>query len=129
MTIFDLRSRDDIRRFIHSVAPSLAVLLISTGAVHQDVALLVMAMILAVFSDSLAHINSPDSFRRWFYPVLSALTLMLVGLGIVTNEQLTPYLAIIPVIIGGAVANKNTPGDAVEVIIEPAAAANDSPPS
>ncbi|ALF00465.1 holin [Mycobacterium phage BoostSeason] len=107
MSILDLRSRDDARRFIHSVAPAIAVLMVSMGVLDRNVAMLGVAVVLAVFNDTLAHINSSDSFRKWFYPVLTSATTMLIGLGMVTDEQLTPWIAIITILIGGGVAAKN----------------------
>lgn len=106
MSILDLKSRDDVRRFLHSVAPAVAVLMVSLGALDRNVAMLGVAVVLAFFNDTLAHINSPDSFRKWFYPVLTSVTTMLIGLGVVTDEKLTPWVAIVTILIGGGMAAK-----------------------
>lgn len=106
-SVLDLKSRDDIRRFIHSVAPAVAAVLVSAGMLGGNTAMLGVALVLSVFNDSLAHINSSDSFRKWFYPVLTSTTTLLIFFGVVTNEQVTPWISIVTILLGGGIAAKN----------------------
>ncbi|MFD7247928.1 hypothetical protein ACFV6Y_39025 [Streptomyces massasporeus] len=104
--VFGIKSRDDLRAFIHSTAPALVTFLVGVGALANSVAPYVLALVLAVFDAGLARLNTVDGFRKWLYPVLGAFSSLGIFLGIVTEVQIAPWLALIPVILGGGVASK-----------------------
>lgn len=108
MDVFALRTREDVRSFIHSTAPALVTFLVGVGALSNSVAPYVLALVLAVFDAGLSRLNTVDGVRKWLYPVLGALSSLGIFLGIVTEAQIAPYLALIPVILGGGIAAAKT---------------------
>lgn len=113
MTLFDIHTWGDVRAFIHSAAPGLAVLLVGVGALSGELAPLIVAIVLAVSDAGLSRVNTVDGFRKWLYPVLGALSALGIFLGIVTQQQISLWLSVIPILIGGGVAAANTNTSAV----------------
>lgn len=104
-----VRSWADVRALIHVVAPLLATIAVAKGWADENIAALVVTLLLAVLSPVLATINTANGFRRWFYPVFAAATGVLIALGYVTEGDVALWLPLITVFVGPAVALVNTP--------------------
>ena len=104
----NVRSWSDARALIHVAAPVLAAAAVASGWVDDNLATLIVTLVLAVFSPLLATVNTQDGFRRWFYPVAAAVAGVLVYLGWLTDAQWQVWLPVIVVFIGPAVAAANT---------------------
>lgn len=107
-SLLGIKTWSDLRAFIHTAIPGLAVFLVTMGILTATKANLVAALLLAVFDSTLSHINTADGFRRWVYPVLGTGATLLIGWGIFTQDQIAPWLALIPILLGGGLAAANT---------------------
>lgn len=104
-----IRSWSDVRALIHVIAPLLATIAVAKGWADENIAGLVVTLLLAVLSPVLATVNTVNGFRRWFFPVFGAATAVLIALGYITENDVTLWLPLITVFVGPAVALANTP--------------------
>lgn len=109
MNALNVRSWADVRALIHVGAPVISAALVASGVADQNLAGLIVALVLAVLSPALALINTTDGFRVWFYPVIGAVAPILIYLNFVSEFDYSTWLPVITLFIGPAVAAANTP--------------------
>jgi hypothetical protein len=109
MNALDIRSWSDVRAFIHVAAPVFTALAVASGWTDENTATLVVTVILALISPTLATINTVNGFRLWLYPVLGAVSALLIYLGYLNQADWATWLPVLVLFIGPAVAAANTP--------------------
>ncbi|QBP29690.1 holin [Mycobacterium phage Typha] len=108
MNILDLRSGDDVRRFLHVALPGIAALLVTVSVLTTELAPLVVSTVLTIADSVLSRVNTTDKVRKWFYPLMGAAALGLLALGHYLNTETAQWLAIVPILLGGGVGAANT---------------------
>lgn len=113
MSIFELKTKEDVRNFVYALSPAVAAIAVSYGVVDEQQSVMWVAFVAAVVGPGLAAIftRTVDTFRTAFYAILAAAQALLIGYGILSNEQVGVWLPIVTVIIGGtagAVATQHT---------------------
>src|SRR5262245_15959661 len=97
-----IRTWEDLRLQVHVLSPYAVTALVSWNVLDEDKAKLVVALVLAVASPTLAFFNTRDGFRRWVYGLLPAVQGLIVGCGWAEDSTVTPIMAAIVALLGGA---------------------------
>ncbi|ASR85533.1 holin [Mycobacterium phage Krueger] len=103
-----IRTWEDLRLQVHVLSPYAVTAMVTWNIASEDVAKLIIGLVLAVASPALAFFNTRDGFRRWVYGLLPAVQAFIVGLGWAEDSTLTPIMAAIVALLGGALAATNT---------------------
>lgn len=109
MSVLDIKTPGDVRATLHVAAPVLAAAAVASGWVNDGIAQLVVTLVLALTSATLATFNTADGFRKFFYPVIGAVGALAVALGYVNQGTWDIWIPVVTVLFGGGVAAANTP--------------------
>lgn len=107
-SVLEIKSAGDVRALIHVAAPVLAAAAVASGWATAGVAQLVVTLVLAVASGTLAAFNTADSFRKFAYPVIAAAGALAIAFGYVNQGTWDIWIPVLTVLLGGGVAAANT---------------------
>ena len=110
MSLFDLKTKEDVRNFVYALSPVIAAIAVSYGVVDEQQSVMWVAFVAAIVGPGLAAIftRNVDTFRTAFYALLAAAQALLIGYGILTDEQIGVWLPLVSVVIGGTAGAVST---------------------